>query len=183
MLEQQLFIAALFFSGKPVGVDLAKDLLGGTHADLRFRLEEYASWFNSLGTGLKVLPVADGFQLSVEPSLAERVGKYFGGKPEQLSRSALETASIIAYKQPVTKAEIEQIRGHDSSASIRSLLEKKLIAISGRKNVAGRPLLYSTTKYFLEYFGMNNLKELPTYKEWLVLQQGAEDSVKEYGNE
>ncbi len=166
--EKQLFIASLFLSGKPLELDFFKKLLDPFN--LENRLIEYAEEFNKQENGLKIRMVSGGFQMSAAPSLTQTLEKYFGERAETLSRGSLETVSIIAYKQPVTKAEIEKVRGVDCSGTMRSLLDKNLITVAGRKSVPGRPLLYVTTRYFLEYFGLNDLSELPTFMEWQELR-------------
>jgi segregation and condensation protein B len=164
----KLFIGALFLSGKPLDMPTLKKFL---HIDdLEATLIAYMEMFNSQDNGIRIRMVSGGFQMVTEAELSATLEAYFGEKTEQLSRGGLETLSVIAYKQPATKAEIEQIRGVDCSGSMRSLLDKGLIAAAGRKNVAGRPLLYITTKYFLEFFGINELSELPSFREWQELQ-------------
>ena len=167
--DKELFIASLFLSGKPLELPFFKKFLDPFN--LENRLMEYAEQFNKQNNGLRIRTVSGGFQMAVEPSLSPVLEQYFGERSEGISRGALETLSIIAYKQPATKAEIEKVRGVDCSGSMRSLLEKNFIAVSGRKNVPGRPLLYTTTKYFLEYFGLNDLSELPTFREWQELRR------------
>ena len=166
--EKQLFIASLFLSGKPLEFDFFRNLLDPFN--LENRLLEYSEEFNKQEYGLKIRAISGGFQMSVVPSLTQTLEKYFGERTEILSRGSLETVSIVAYKQPVTKAEIEKIRGVDCSGSMRTLLDKNLITVAGRKSVPGRPLMYVTTRYFLEYFGLNDLSELPTFMEWQELR-------------
>jgi segregation and condensation protein B len=104
------------------------------------------------------------------PEHAEWVGRLLRGKKKlRLSRAALETMAIIAYKQPVTKSEVEAIRGVDSSAVLTTLLERNLVTIRGRSKVVGRPLLYGTTQEFLDYFGLKDLSELPRPEELRAL--------------
>ena len=166
--KKQLFIAALFLSGKPLELDFFNKLLDPFN--LENCLMEYAEEFNRQGNGLKIRTVSGGFQMSADPLLTQTLEKYFGERSETLSRSSLETISIIAYKQPATKAEIEKVRGVDCSGTMRNLLDKNLITVAGRKSVPGRPLMYVTTRYFLEYFGLNDLSELPTFMEWQELR-------------
>jgi segregation and condensation protein B len=94
------------------------------------------------------------------------------GKPVMMSPAAMETLAIIAYKQPVVKSEIDRIRGVDVGSSLKGLLEKKLVRIMGRKDVPGKPIMYGTTKKFLEVFNLKDLSELPTLKELKDLQDG-----------
>ena len=117
------------------------------------------------GRGVRLAEVAGGFRLETEPRFAPYIRRLKQGSPPKLSRAALETLAIIAYKQPVTKAEIEAIRGVDSTGALKGLLEKGLVRLAGRKDVPGRPLLYATTTKFLEVFGLKSLKDLPKLKE------------------
>jgi segregation and condensation protein B len=115
--------------------------------------------------GLELVEVAGGYQFRTKPQWAQWVNRLKKTKPVKLSQSALETLAIIAYRQPVIRPTIEMIRGVDSGWVIRSLLEKGLIRIVGRKEIPGRPLIYGTTKTFLELFNLNALSDLPTLKE------------------
>jgi segregation and condensation protein B len=166
MKEKQLFYASLFLAGKPLETAFLKKITASEDS----ALNGYISEFNALSLGLYIRAVGGGYQMVTAADLSEALGKFFGEKAEALSRSALETVSIVAYKQPVTKAEVDQIRGVDSSATMRTLIDKNLITVSGRKNVAGKPLLYVTAPFFLEYFGLDDISELPTFKEWKELR-------------
>lgn len=115
--------------------------------------------------GLELLEVAGGYQFRTKPRWAEWVNRLRKAKPVKLSQSALETLAIIAYRQPVIRPTIEEIRGVDSGWILRSLLEKGLVRIMGRKEIPGRPIIYGTTKGFLELFNLNALSDLPTLKE------------------
>lgn len=168
-LEKKLFFAALFLSGKPLEIRFLKKMFDPVN--LENRLLEYAEEFNQKGTGLKVRMVSGGFQMVTDADLIEYLESHFGEKSEILTRASMETAAIIAYKQPVTKGEVDEIRGVNSSGTMKYLLDRNLIKVVGRKNVPGKPLLYATTKYFLEYFGLSDLSELPTFREWQELKQ------------
>jgi segregation and condensation protein B len=115
--------------------------------------------------GVELVEVAGGYQFRTKPMWAEWVSRLKRVKPIKLSQSALETLAIIAYRQPVIRPMIEEIRGVDSGWVLRTLLEKGLIKIMGRKDVPGRPILYGTTKTFLELFNLNTLLDLPSLKE------------------
>ncbi|WP_022849822.1 SMC-Scp complex subunit ScpB [Limisalsivibrio acetivorans] len=167
--EKKLFYSALFLSGEPLDKRFFRSML--EPVNLENRLLEYAEEFNELDTGLRIRMVSGGFQMVTESSLVEELRPHFGEKTETFSRASLETLSIIAYKQPVTRIEVDEIRGVNSSGTVRYLLDRNMIKVIGRKEVPGRPLLYSTTKQFLEYFGMNDLSELPTFREWQELKQ------------
>ena len=117
------------------------------------------------GRGIRIREVAGGFRMETVPEVAEYVRAYLKPKPQKLSRAALETLAVIAYYQPITRAEVERMRGVDASASLKVLLERQLIRVVGRKEVPGRPLLYGTTERFLEVFGLKDLKDLPPLEE------------------
>jgi len=115
--------------------------------------------------GMELVEVAGGYQFRTKPKWAEWVQRLKKAKAVKLSRSALETLAIVAYRQPVIRPAIEEIRGVDSGWVLRTLLEKGLIKITGRKEMPGRPIVYGTTKAFLELFSLNTLSDLPTPKE------------------
>ena len=111
--------------------------------------------------------MADGFQLCTRPEYSDWIRKLLKlDKSFKLSRAALDTLAIIAYKQPLTRAEVDEIRGVDSSGVVRTLLEKKIICPAGRKNVPGKPMMFRTTQKFLEYFGLRDLSEMPTLEDF-----------------
>ena len=169
--EKRIFYAALYLSGKPVELATFRKMLNPLN--LENRLINYAEEFNKLRIGVRIRMVSGGYQLVADSDVTGFLEKYFGEKTESLSRASLETAAIIAYRQPVTKAEVEEMREVNSSGTMKYLLDKNLIKVVGRKQVPGKPLLYATTKYFLEYFGLNNLSELPTFREWQELKQNS----------
>jgi len=115
--------------------------------------------------GIEIVEVAGGYQFRTKPNFSKWIIRLKKIKPVKLSQSALETLAIIAYRQPITRPAIEEIRGVDSGWVIRSLLEKGFIKITGRKDLPCRPIIYGTTKEFLEIFGLNTLSDLPTLKE------------------
>jgi segregation and condensation protein B len=123
--------------------------------------------FNSRSGGMLIREVAGGWLMTTRPEHHEHVRSYLKTRPSaKLSMAALETLAVIAYKQPVTLAEILAIRGKKSSTALQTLLERKLIAMRGRKQVVGRPILYGTSKEFLIHFGLNSLSDLPTLEEF-----------------
>ena len=116
---------------------------------------------------LQVLQLADGYQLCTRHDYSDWVRKFLKyDKMTKLSQPSLDTLAIIAYKQPLTRTEVEEIRGVDSSGVVRTLLEKKVISPGGRKKVPGRPIMYRTTRKFLEYFGLRDLSDLPTLEDF-----------------
>lgn len=169
--EKRIFYAALYLSGKPVELATFRKMLNSLN--LENRLINYAEEFNKLRIGVRIRMVSGGYQLVADSDVTGFLEKYFGEKTESLSRASLETAAIIAYRQPVTKAEVEEMREVNSSGTMKYLLDKNLIKVVGRKQVPGKPLLYATTKYFLEYFGLNDLSEMPTFREWQELKQNS----------
>lgn len=121
------------------------------------------------GRGIELIEVANGYQFRSAPACADFVREFVSQKPIRLTRAQLETLALIAYRQPITRPEIDEVRGVDSGSAMRVLLERNLIKMLGRKDEAGRPLLYGTSPYFLEFFGMRSLKDLPTLREFTEL--------------
>jgi segregation and condensation protein B len=139
-------------------------------------LEELRDEYEKSNRGIRIVEIAGGFQMVTSPLLATFIKKlYKGRRVERQSRPALETLAIVAYKQPVTKLEIEAIRNVDVDGIVRSLLEKGLIRIAGRKNAPGRPYLFGTTRQFLEYFGLKSLEELPRIENFQYALVGKEE--------
>jgi len=116
---------------------------------------------------IEIVNVGDGYQFMTKPAYQESIAILLKHRSKKrLSKSALETLAIVAYKQPVTKSQLEQIRGVNCDYAIRKLLDKELVEIRGKSDAIGRPVLYGTSAKFLEYFGINDLKELPTPKDF-----------------
>ncbi len=156
----------LLASGAPLTVRRMCDAIrsGPKAKEVRAALKRLKQRYGG-DCGIHLDEVAGGYQFRTAPANAKYVRNLLREKPGRLGRAALETLSIIAYKQPVTRGEIEAIRGVDADSAVNTLLSKRLIKIDGRKETVGRPLLYSTTPEFLEVFGLKDLKELPTLKE------------------
>ena len=157
----------LLVAEQPVSEGQFKNLLGDEveKVSLRSALEELINEYNS--RNLQILQVAEGYQLCTRHDFSGWVRKFLKfDKTTKLSQPSLDTLAIIAYKQPLTKAEVEEIRGVDSSGVVRTLLEKKVISPGGRKKVPGRPIMYRTTRKFLEYFGLRDLSDLPTLEDF-----------------
>jgi len=135
---------------------------------VRFAIEELVVEFGSPDHGIEIRQVAGGYRMSTKPEQHEVVRSFAKSlkPPNRLSMPALETLAVIAYKQPVTVPEINEIRGVDSGGVIGTLLERKLITTAGRKQVIGRPILYKTTKEFLMRFGLKDVNELPSMEEF-----------------
>ncbi|MBN2328509.1 MAG: SMC-Scp complex subunit ScpB [Candidatus Omnitrophica bacterium] len=158
--------ALIFVSGDPVSVKRLLDVLEATEEEIRDAVDLLSQQYIDSASGIQILEVAGGFQLRTQPRYSEQVNKFLERKRKTtLSGPALETLAIIAYKQPITRAEIEVIRGVVVDGVIKSLLDKRLIKVAGVKEVPGRPNLYRTTKRFLEYFGIISLKDLPPIDE------------------
>jgi len=158
--------ALLFVSEVPLSLSKIKELLAMyTHGEITAALEDLRKEYSGDNHGCAVAEVAQGYQLRTKPEYAGWVRKLNKITPTRLSRAALETLAIIAYKQPILRSEVEAIRGVDVGGVLHLLLEKKLIKIMGRKNVPGRPFLYGTTQRFLEVFSLQDLSSLPSLKE------------------
>jgi segregation and condensation protein B len=121
------------------------------------------------GRGIELVEVGGGFQFRSAASSAAFVRDLVAQRPTRLTRAQLETLALIAYRQPITRPEVDDVRGVDSGSAIKVLLDRELVKILGRKDEAGRPLLYGTTPFFLEFFGMNSMKDLPTLREFTEL--------------
>ncbi len=155
--------ALLFASEKPLTIEQARNILDNMEAnEVRRLLEELKSDYEQANRGIRITEVAGGFQMITSTNFAPFLKKFFKERHvERLSKPALETLAIIAYKQPLTKLEIESLRNVNVDGVMKSLLDKNLIRISGRKKAPGRPHVFATTKQFLEYFGLKTLEELP----------------------
>lgn len=122
-------------------------------------------------SGLRLIRIAGGYQLCTKPQFAERIADYLKPQRQRLSRSMMEVLAIVAYRQPITAAEIEQIRGVQSDYGIHGLLERRLIQEVGRKPTPGRPVLYGTTQQFLHHFGLRDLSQLPRLPDGTAAEQ------------
>jgi len=158
--------ALIFTSDTPLTADKIKQLIENvTKKEIVDIIAELQSDYGQQTHGLQLTEVANGYQFRTKPDFSYWLKKFKKTKPFRLTQPTLETLAIIAYKQPITRLEIEKIRGVDTGGVIKTLLEKKLICIAGRKNVPGKPFLLGTTKTFLEIFSLENLSSLPSIKE------------------
>ena len=166
--EIKSILEAIFFiAGEPLSIDTLKGILEIDSTEVERLVKELVADYTIKNTGLLVAEVAGGVQMVTNPACAPWVKKLLStAVPAKLSQPSLETLAIIAYKQPIIKAEIEAIRGVNSDGVVKTLLDRRLVKILGRKEVPGRPLMYGTTKEFLQYFGLKDLSELPTLKEF-----------------
>ncbi len=156
----------LFAAGSPVSFRRLLEVLAGPSvAEVREALELLRQDYAPGKRGIQLVEVAGGYQLRTAREHAVWVRALLQQKPARLGRATLETLAIVAYKQPVTKAEIESIRGVDCDGPLNTLLSRRLIKIAGRKETIGRPLLYATTSEFLETFGLKDLNDLPALQE------------------
>ncbi len=156
----------LFVHDQPLTLDrLAGILEEYDRADLRAALDELIEDYESAERGIVLIQVAGGYQLRSRPEHGDYIRRLNKTKGVKFSQSALETLAIVAYRQPITRAEVEYLRGVDSGGVMKSLLEKKLLRIIGKKDVPGKPLIYGTSREFLELFGLKDLNQLPTLKE------------------
>lgn len=168
-----LHIESLIFTGNPsISFDDIKnaleDSLGTTFSDneIATHIESLRDKYNDEHYSIEIVEIAGGFRFMTKALYHHTIGTYLRQNThKKLSKSALESLAIIAYKQPVTKTEIESIRGVNSDYTIQKLLEKDLIEISGRSEGPGKPLLYSTTSKFTDYFGLKTIEDLPKVKE------------------
>jgi len=165
--------ALILVSDKPVQAIRLARLTSQDLGAVRRALAEIADDYQ--GRGISLDEIAGGFQFRTSPKFAPFVRMLVQQKPTKLSRAQLEALSIIAYRQPVTRPEIDDVRGVDSGSALKLLLERNLIKIIGKKEEAGRPLLYGTTTDFLELFGLKNLRDLPTLREFSELTQESRD--------
>lgn len=153
--------AILLASPEPLSVKRIAEVIGLDEKDARILVEDLRKEYQEPGRGLFVQEMAGGFVLTTRPEYAEFVEKLLQPRGKGLSHAALETLAIIAYRQPITKAEIEGVRGVNVDRSVETLLERRLAREVGRKDAPGRPVLYGTTKEFLQYFGLKDLADLP----------------------
>ncbi len=166
----------LFVSKEPLTLKQMAQILELPEGDIRVLVEELVAEYNGLYRGVHIQLVANGYQMYTRPEFAPYIEKLY--KPQNtygLSRAALETLAIVAYKQPITRAEIEAIRGVKVDSSIGTLVEKNLVKEVGRKEGPGRPILFGTTTAFLRYFGLSDLSELPDPEEFAARHGALED--------
>ena len=163
--------AVLFVSPEPVPVARLVSIVGTvSKAEVVQALGILAHDLDQDGRGIQLVQVAGGYRLVTKQEYGPWLKRMDKAKAAQkLSRSALESLAIIAYKQPLVRAEIEEIRGVETSGVLRTLCERKLVRIVGRKDVPGRPIMYGTTKFFLEHFGLQDLSQLPPLREFKEL--------------
>ena len=170
-------IESLIFSAEaPLSIDRLCELLGEFERDqIKSAVAELVEYYQERAGGFDLAEVAGGWQFRTRPAFHGFITRHIKTRTARFSQSALETLAIVAYRQPVTRAEVEHLRGVDCGGVLKSLLEKHLVRILGKKDIPGRPLIYGTSKDFLEVFGLKDLKSLPTLKEIQAL-----DAVPQY---
>ncbi len=183
MDDQQLksaIEALLFVAGNPLSADRLKGLFEDASPEqIEAQLASLGREYDDRGAGIMLAEVAGGHQLATRPEYASWIRKFKSVKASsKLSRPALETLAIVAYKQPITRTEVEAIRGVNIGGIMRNLMERRLVKIVGKKDVPGKPIMYGTTPEFLQYFGMKDLSALPTLKEFQELE-AAEEVMEE----
>ncbi len=156
----------VFVSETPLSVDRLQSILESVERrEIRLTLAELQNDYEVRQGGFLLQEIAGGFQFRTRATHSDWIKKLLKPSPTRLSRAALETLAIIAYKQPIIRADVEHIRGVDSGGVLRMLLERKFIRVLGRKDIPGRPMIYGTTKAFLEIFNLKDLSELPSPKD------------------
>ncbi len=170
--------SVLFVTAQPLTVDQLFDATGIDREKLQAGLSALQGDRREGLSGIVLHEIAGAWQLRTAPESADYVRRFLKVKPQRLTRAAVETLAIIAYRQPVTRPEIEDIRGVDSGAVLKALLDRRLIKIVGKKEEVGRPILYGTTKEFLEFFALKDLGALPTLREFQELTEESQEIVE-----
>jgi segregation and condensation protein B len=171
---QAIAEAALLAAGKPLSLDQLRDLFSEEERPARQVMEHVMVLLETAceGRGFELKKVASGYRLQVREEFAPWVGRLFEEKPQRYSRALLETLALIAYRQPITRGEIEDIRGVTVSSNIiRTLLEREWVRVVGHRDVPGRPAMYATTKQFLDYFNLTGLDQMPPLNEIRDLEE------------
>lgn len=178
MVEMKNIIEAyLFAAANPLSLDRLAILLEKPRGEVRIVIDQLLIQYAPGKAGFYLAEIAGGYQFRTAVELAPWLRKLSKDRPFRFSQAALETLSIIAYRQPVTRAEVEYLRGVDSGGVMKSLLEKNLLRILGKKDVPGRPLIYGTSRHFLELFGLKELQDLPTLKEFSALDPEVAEAI------
>ncbi|MCB4790565.1 MAG: SMC-Scp complex subunit ScpB [Elusimicrobia bacterium] len=174
--------ALIFISDNPVSLSQLKEVLGkeAQGHDLEQLVRDIGESYNQRKSPVELRFIAGGWQLATKKEYSPWIRKLYKDRTTlKLSNSALETLSIVAYKQPLTRSEVEEIRGVEATGVLETLLERRLIKIVGRKETVGRPILYGTTQEFLRHFGLSHLSELPSLEELTPPEEAAADSGSE----
>jgi segregation and condensation protein B len=174
--------ALLFLAERPLAVEAIRQATGLEAARIDKALDELAGHFREGVSGIVLHEVANGWQLRTSPDASDFARRFLRMKPQRLTRAALETLAIVAYRQPATRPEVEEIRGVDSGAVMKALLERKLLKILGKKEEPGRPIIYGTTREFLEFFALKDLASMPTLREFHELSEEHREAPTEVPN-
>ncbi len=176
MILNSIIESLLFVSDTPLSLDRICTLLEEYDRDeVKRGVEELMQGYMVSGRGIELVQVAGGYQLRSRPEYADFIRRLKRVKPAKFSISSLEALAIIAYRQPVTRAEVEYLRGVDSGTVLKNLLDKKLVRILGKKDIPGKPLIYGTTKEFMETFSLKDLASLPSLREIQELAGSGDD--------
>jgi segregation and condensation protein B len=163
---KRIIEAVLFVAGRPVALKtLYKKLEGCSGEDIGQALRELINEYNYSDRAIEIIEVSGGYQMRTKLDYKDWVKRFVKEKDVEPTRAVLETLAVIAYKQPVAKREVDNIRGVDSSRAIKHLLERKLVEIAGRNEDLGKPIVFRTTDRFLEVYGLRGIEDLPTTKE------------------
>jgi segregation and condensation protein B len=173
MIELKRIIEAILFSSsKPVRLKTFIKKLDCYHSDeIQESLRQLISEYNQQDRAVEIVPVSGGYQMRTKMVYREWVARFVKKKDVGLTRPMMETLALIAYKQPITKREIDAVRGVDSSRIVKQLLERRLIEIAGRTEDVGKPIIFRTTASFLELYGLKDIEDLPTLKEIEALEK------------
>src|SRR5262245_57086673 len=164
--QKRIVEALVLGAPEPVSAQKLAEIVPGLETeDARALVVELGREYEEQGRAFEIWEVAGGYQLRTRPEYASYLRLLHRERPLRLSRAALETLAVVAYRQPVTRAEIEAVRGVEADAVLKSLLDRQLVRIAGHREVPGRPMLYGTTRRFLEVFGLGRLDDLPTLRE------------------
>jgi len=170
----------LFVSDSPIRLETLIEILPESNKEAVLEgIQRIQEEYRETSKGIELVEISGGYQFRTKPMWAEWVNRLKKTKAVKLSQAALETLAIVAYRQPIIRPAVEEIRGVDSGSVLHTLLEKGLIKMMGRKDLPGRPIVYGTTKTFLEIFGLNALSDLPTLKEIQPPPAPEETSEKE----
>jgi segregation and condensation protein B len=176
LTRTRILEAVLFASDTPVEMERLSEILDGiAPPEIMDLIDSLNREYETEGRSFRLVEVAGGFQFETLPQYGAFIEKLYRSKIRpKLSRASLETLAIVAYKQPISKVEIDALRGVDSDASIRTLQNRDLIEITGRSEAVGRPIIYGTTREFLRYFGLKDIKDLPGADELASMFDGSE---------
>ena len=180
MEEKAAVIEALLFASETLltAERMAEILPDTEKKEIVLLLDGLMQEYEARGGGICLQEVAGGFQFRTRTDLASWIRKLKAGRPGMLSPAAMETLAVVAYRQPLVKSEIDRIRGVDVSGALKGLLDKKIVRIVGRKDVPGKPIIYGTTRKFLEVFNLRDLSELPTLRELKDMQDQPDQPEK-----